>query len=139
MKDNFQEFFSDSIIKFESMIKSNKFLFFDTDEFESIIIYYLESGNSSMASKAIKMAVEQYPNNTSILLLKVEALIFEDKIEEAEKIIDSLLELDKSNSEIIIQKSRILSKRKKHSESINLLKKINKDCEFYSDSLIMKG
>ena len=139
MKDNFQDFFSDSIIKFESMIKSNKFLFFDTDEFESIIIYYLESGNSSMASKAIKMAVEQYPNNTSILLLKVEALIFEDKIEEAEKIIDSLLELDKSNSEIIIQKSRILSKRKKHSESINLLKKINKNCEFYSDSLIMKG
>ena len=139
MNDNFQDFFSDSIIKFESMIKSNKFLFFDTEEFESIIIYYLESGNSSMANKALKMAIEQYPKNTSILLLKVEALIFENKIEEAEKIIDSLYEIDKNNSEIIIQKSRILSKRKKHSKSINLLKKIDKDCEFYSDALIMTG
>ncbi|MDB4097505.1 tetratricopeptide repeat protein [Flavobacteriaceae bacterium] len=139
MKDNFQDFFSDSILKFESMIKSNQFLFFDTDEFESIIIYYLESGNSSMANKAIKMAIDQYPNNTSILLLKVEALIFENKIEEAEKIINILFEVDKNNSEIIIQKSRILSKRKKHSESINLLTKINKDCEFYSDALIMIG
>ena len=116
MNDNFHDFFSDSIIKFESMINSNKFLFFDSEEFESIIIYYLESGNSSMANKAIKMAIEQYPKNTSILLLKVEALIFENNIEEAEKIIDSLYEIDRNNSEIIIQKSRILSKRKKHSE-----------------------
>jgi len=139
MNDNFQDFFSDSIIKFESMINSNKFLFFDSEEFESIIIYYLESGNSSKANKAIKMAIEQYPKNTSILLLKVEALIFENNIEEAEKIIDSLYEIDRNNSEIIIQKSRILSKRKKHSKSINLLKKISKDCEFYSDALVMIG
>jgi len=121
------------------MINSNKFLFFDSEEFESIIIYYLESGNSSMANKAIKMAIEQYPKNTSILLLKVEALIFENNIEEAEKIIDSLYEIDRNNSEIIIQKSRILSKRKKHSKSINLLKKISKNCEFYSDALVMIG
>jgi len=139
MNDNFHDFFSDSIIKFESMINSNKFLFFDSEEFESIIIYYLESGNSSMANKAIKMAIEQYPKNTSILLLKVEALIFENNIEEAEKIIDSLYEIDRNNSEIIIQKSRILSKRKKHSKSINLLKKISKDCEFYSDASVMIG
>ena len=139
MNDDFQDFFSDSIIKFESMINSNKFLFFDSEEFESIIIYYLESGNSSMANKAIKMAIEQYPKNTSILLLKVEALIFENNIEEAEKIIDSLYEIDRNNSEVIIQKSRILSKRKKHSKSINLLKKISKDCEFYSDALVMIG
>ena len=139
MNDNFQDFFSDSIIKFESMINSNKFLFFDSEEFESIIIYYLESGNSSMANKAIKMAIEQYPKNTSILLLKVEALIFENNIEEAEKIIDSLYEIDRNNSEIIIQKSRILSKRKKHSKSINLLKKISKNCEFYGDALVMIG
>ena len=139
MNDDFKDFFSDSIIKFESMINSNKFLFFDTEEFESIIIYYLESGNSSMANKAIKMAIEQYPKNTSILLLKVEALIFENNIEEAEKIIDSLYEIDINNSEVIIQKSRILSKRKKHSKSINLLKKISKDCEFYSDALVMIG
>jgi len=139
MNDNFQDFFSDSIIKFESMINSNKFLFFDSEEFESIIIYYLESGNSSMANKAIKMAIEQYPKNTSILLLKVEALIFENNIEEAKKIIDSLYEIDRNNSEIIIQKSRILSKRKKHSKSINLLKKISKNCEFYSDALVMIG
>ena len=64
---------------------------------------------------------------------------FENKIEEAEKIIDLLFEFETNNSEIIIQKSRILSKRKKHTDSISLLKKIKKDCEFYSDALIMIG
>jgi tetratricopeptide (TPR) repeat protein len=92
-----------------------------------------------MANKAIKMALEQYPDNSSIQLLKVEALIFENKIDQAEKIVNSLFEIDKNNSEIIIQKSRILSKRKKHSESIILLKNIKKDCEFYSDALIIIG
>ena len=69
MKEDFQDFFSNSILKFESMLKSNKFLFFDVDEFESIIIYYLESGNTSLSNKALKMALKQYPNNSSILLL----------------------------------------------------------------------
>ena len=90
MKEDFQDFFSNSILKFESMIKSNKFLFFDVDEFESIIIYYLESGNTSLLNKALKMALKQYPNNSSILLLKVEALIIDNKIKEAQKLIDQL-------------------------------------------------
>ena len=66
MSEDFKDFFSNSILKFESMLKSNKFLFFDVDEFESIIIYYLESGNTSLANKAIKMASKQYPENSAI-------------------------------------------------------------------------
>ena len=114
MKEDFQDFFSNSISKFESMLKSNKFLFFDVDEFESIIIYYLESGNISLSNKALKMALKQYPNNSSILLLKVEALIVDNKIKEAQKLIDQLYALEKNNSEVIIQKARIFSKNKNH-------------------------
>jgi hypothetical protein len=113
MSEDFQDFFSNSILKFESMLKSNKFLFFDVDEFESIIIYYLESGNISLSNKAIKIASKQYPENTAISLLKVEALIVQNKINDAEKLINKLFLIEKNNSEIILQKSRILSKKKK--------------------------
>jgi len=139
MSEDFQDFFSNSILKFESMLKSNKFLFFDVDEFESIIIYYLESGNISLSNKAIKIASKQYPENTAISLLKVEALIVQNKINDAEKLINKLFLIEKNNSEIILQKSRILSKKKKHIESINLLKTIAKNCEFYPDAIIMIG
>lgn len=139
MREDFKDFFSNSILKFESMLKSNKFLFFDVDEFESIIIYYLESGNTSLANKAIKMASKQYPENSAISLLKIESLIVQNKIDEAEKLVNKLFLLESNNSEIILQKSRIFSKRKNHTESIKLLKTIPKDCEFYSDAVIMIG
>ena len=90
MSEDFKDFFSNSILKFESMLKSNKFLFFDVDEFESIIIYYLESGNTSLANKAIKMASKQYPENSAISLLKIELLIVQNKIDEAEKLVNKL-------------------------------------------------
>ena len=112
MSEDFKDFFSNSILKFESMLKSNKFLFFDVDEFESIIIYYLESGNTSLANKAIKMASKQYPENSAISLLKIESLIVQNKIDEAEKLVNKLFLLESNNSEIILQKSRIFSKRK---------------------------
>ena len=139
MKEEFQDFFSNSILKFESMLKTNKFLFFDVDEFESIIIYYLESGNVSLSNKAIKMALDQYPENLSISLLNIESLITQNKIDEAEKLVNRIFEIEKNNPEIIIQKSKIFSKRKNHLESINLLKTIEKDCEFYQDASIIIG
>ena len=139
MKEEFQDFFSNSILKFESMLKTNKFLFFDVDEFESIIIYYLESGNVSLSNKAIKMALDQYPENLSISMLNIESLITQNKIDEAEKLVNRIFEIEKNNPEIIIQKSKIFSKRKNHLESINLLKTIEKDCEFYQDASIIIG
>ena len=113
--------------------------YLDVDEFESIIIYYLESGNTSLANKAIKMASKQYPENSAISLLKIESLIVQNKIDEAEKLVNKLFLLESNNSEIILQKSRIFSKRKNHAESIKLLNTIPKDCEFYSDAVIMIG
>ena len=42
MKEEFDDFQNHSISKFESMLKTNSFLFFDSNEFEEIIIYYLD-------------------------------------------------------------------------------------------------
>jgi hypothetical protein len=34
-------------IKFESMLKTNKVLFFDSEEFEEIILHYLDMGKAA--------------------------------------------------------------------------------------------
>ena len=49
------------LAKFESMLKTNKILFFDSEEFEGIIIHYLDEGKVSLAKKALKLALEQHP------------------------------------------------------------------------------
>lgn len=111
-----------SIKKFEKMLKTNQIGFFDSDEFEEIIEYYLEEGKMNIARKAIKLGMSQHPTSTNIKLLYAEILVFDDLFQEANALLDELYDLDPSNSEIYIQKANIFSKQDKHDTAIELLK-----------------
>jgi len=110
-----------SLTKFESMLKTNHVLFFDSNEFENIIHHYLENGKIALAKKAIKMGLEQHPTSVTLKLFKTEIYILEDKLEEADKLLDELYELEPSNEEIYIQKASVLSKRDEHKKAIHTL------------------
>jgi hypothetical protein len=43
------------------MLKTNKVLF-DSEEFEEIILHYLDMGKAALAKKALKLALDQHPN-----------------------------------------------------------------------------
>tara|TARA_B110000240_G_scaffold151522_1_gene167899 strand:+ start:4583 stop:5962 length:1380 start_codon:yes stop_codon:yes gene_type:complete len=139
MEEEFEDFNNDSIYKFESMLKTNGFLFFDSDEFEEIIVYYLEIGNVSLAKKAIAMATEQYPNSIALVLLKIELLLFNNELDKAEKLIQKISLIDPLNTDLLIQQAKILSKRKNHQEAINLLIKIDSNSDLYFDALSIIG
>jgi len=111
-----------SIKKFEKMLKTNQVGFFDSDEFEEIIDYYLEVGKMNLARKAIKLGMSQHPASTSIKLLYAEILVFDDQFTEANTILDGLYELDPTNAEIYIQKANIFSKQDNHDTAVELLK-----------------
>ena len=128
-----------SVNKFESMLKTNSFLFFDSNEFEEIIMYYLDTGNIPLAKKAGKLAFEQYPSSISLNLIIAEISIVENNLKKAEKINNKLHQLEPLNAEILFQKSKILSKKKKHLESIESLKKIEKNSDLFYDSLYTIG
>ena len=114
-EDNF------SLARFESMLKTNDVLFFDSNEFENIIHHYLENGKISLAKKAVKMGLAQHPASVNLRLFKVEILVFEDKLDLADGILNELKELESSNEEIYIQKAQIYSKRDMHKEAIKML------------------
>jgi tetratricopeptide (TPR) repeat protein len=110
-----------SLTRFESMLKTNSVLFFDSEEFEEIIHYYLENGKISLAKKATKLGLEQHPTSTNLKLFQVEMYIFENELDIADKLLDQLYILEQSNEEIYIQKANILSRRDKHKKAIQLL------------------
>lgn len=112
-----------SIDKFESMLKSNQILFFDSDEFEDIVNYYLENGKIHLARKAIKLGLEQHPDCSSLKIYKVEILIIEDKLEEADQLLEEVFYLEQGNEEFYIQKATIFSRTDNHLGAINLLKR----------------
>ncbi|MEA1785099.1 hypothetical protein U1E44_03265 [Arenibacter sp. GZD96] len=111
------------IVKFESMLKTNDVYFFDAEDFEDIIHYYLNNGKIALAKKAIKIALEQHPNATELKLLDVEVLVFENNFEIAEQMLDSLELVDGNNEEIYIQRANIYSKKDDHDSAIALLKR----------------
>lgn len=111
------------LTKFESMLKTNHILFFDSEEFENIIHHYLNQGKIALAKKAIKLGLDQHPTSINLRLFKVEVYVFEDKLNEADSLLNELYSLDPMNEEIFIQKANILSKKDEHQQAIDVLKK----------------
>ncbi|ULC60675.1 tetratricopeptide repeat protein [Flaviramulus sp. BrNp1-15] len=110
------------LTKFESMLKTNHVLFFDSDEFENIIHHYLNQGKIALAKKAIKLGLDQHPTSINLRLFKVEVYVFEDKLIEADTLLNELHTLDPMNEEIYIQKANIFSKKDEHQQAIDVLK-----------------
>ena len=111
------------LTKFESMLKTNHVLFFDSEEFENIIHHYLNQGKVALAKKAIKLGLNQHPTSTNLKLFRVEVHVFENKLNLAESLLNDLYNLEPSNEEVYIQKANILSKRDNHEQAIEVLKK----------------
>jgi tetratricopeptide (TPR) repeat protein len=122
-----------SLSKFESMLKTNKVLFFDSEEFEEIILHYLDMGKASLAKKALKLALEQHPKSTGLKLVQVEMLIYEDKLDQADKLLNELFAIEPHNEEVYIQKASICSKRDQHEKAVELLKTALQYTEDYAD------
>ena len=125
-----------SVSKFESMLKTNSVYFFDSNEFENIIHHYLENGKVSLAKKAIKLGLSQHPTSLNLKLFQVEILIFENKLNEADKLLSPLFEIEPNNEELYIQKANIYSKKDQHQKAIEIFQsavEISDDCaDLYS-------
>ncbi|MSP84516.1 MAG: tetratricopeptide repeat protein [Flavobacteriaceae bacterium] len=128
-----EEDYNLSLSKFESMLKTNKVLFFDSEEFEEIILHYLDMGKAALAKKALKLALEQHPKSTGLKLVQVEMLVYEDKLELAEKMLNELYAIEPTNEEIYIQKANIYSKRDNHEKAIELLQIALKHTDDFAD------
>ncbi|WP_281228531.1 tetratricopeptide repeat protein [Flavobacterium aquiphilum] len=130
---NEEEEYNLSLSKFESMLKTNKVLFFDSEEFEEIILHYLDMGKTALAKKALKLALEQHPRSSGLKLVQVEMLIYEDKLEIAEKLLNELYAIEPTNEEIYIQKANICSKRDQHEKAVEMLKIALEYTDDYAD------
>jgi tetratricopeptide (TPR) repeat protein len=130
---NEEEDYNLSLSKFESMLKTNKVLFFDSEEFEEIILHYLDMGKAALAKKALKLALDQHPKSTGLKLVQVEMLVYDDKLDLAEKLLNELYAIEPTNEEIFIQKANIYSKRDQHNKAVELLKTALEYTDDYAD------
>jgi tetratricopeptide (TPR) repeat protein len=128
-----------SLSKFESMLKTNKVFFFDSEEFEDVILHYLDSGKINLAKKALKLGLEQHPRATGLKLVQVEILVFDDKLDMAERLLNDLYAIEPTNEEIYIQKANIYSKRDQHDKAVELLEIALKYTDDFADVYSLLG
>ncbi|MDA0773681.1 MAG: tetratricopeptide repeat protein [Bacteroidetes bacterium] len=113
-----------SIHKFEQMLETNRVLFFDAQEFEEIAHYYIDYGQLKKAKRALKLGLEQHPDNVELLLIKSEMMIYDDELEAAEVLLDYIAKMAPNHEEIFLQKANLYSRSKRHDEAIALLNEI---------------
>lgn len=134
-----EEYFRMSISKFENMLKTNKICFFDSEEFENIILHYLDSGKLNLSKKALKLGLDQHPNSIGLKLVQVELLVFENKFDQAEKLLNELQAIDPNNDEVYIQRANIYSKKGSHHKAIECLQLALQYTEDYADVYSLLG
>ncbi len=110
-----------SLNRFESMLKTNDVLFFDSEEFETIANHYIENGKIALARKAVKLGLLQHPTSSNLKLFRIEIAIFENKFDVANDLLSELYVLEPNNEEIYIQKANIYSKQDDHQKAVDLL------------------
>ncbi len=123
MFDNLSEDTNPSLTKFEQMLKTNQVLFFDALEFENIIHHYIDFAQFNLAKKAIKMGMEQHPENVELMLLKSEILLFDGAHKQAEDLLIEIERISPEHEEIFLQRANISSKKKDHPKAIQFLEK----------------
>jgi len=103
------EDFENSLKRFEEMIASNTSQFFDADELEEIIEYYMQWFNLELAKKAIDYATNQYPYNSSLKIKKAQYLSSQHNTRDALLLLNDIEEVESTNSELYMTRGYIYS------------------------------
>lgn len=98
-----EEFFENELAaKFEQMIENNEEYYFDTEELEEIIIYYLELGDISYAEQAVNFGLKLHPNSQEIKIKKLEVLLELEDYNQSKSLINELKESSQESLDFLV-------------------------------------
>ena len=98
-----EEFFENELVeKFEAMVENNDEFYFETEEYEEIIIHYLEMGDISFADMATKYGLKIHPNSLDLKIKQFEVLLELEKYAEAKELMNSLKESCMEHTDFLV-------------------------------------
>jgi tetratricopeptide (TPR) repeat protein len=100
------------------MVQANDTYFYDVEDFESLIDYYISRSNKKLTEVAIREALEQHPNHTGFLLKKAQYFISVDKNDKALDLLNRLEKVDPYNFDIFLIKGGLYSQLNKFNKAI---------------------
>ncbi len=128
-----EDYNQDLVERFEEALEKGKMIFFDSEEFDEIITFYLDIYDLEYAEKAIHEAFVQHPNNIDLKIRNLEFLLANNRLKTAWEIIEELRELQLENLDFMLCQGQYWSLRKFHKKAISFYKealKFNEDEDF---------
>lgn len=85
-----QFFESEAVKRFEEMIENNEEAFFDSDEYDEIVSYYLEIGDYQYGELAIEKAIKLFPESINLKIRNLDLLVEKNDFKRAKKLMEDL-------------------------------------------------
>ncbi len=98
-----EEFFENELAKrFEEMVENKNEIYFDSEELEDIVVYYLELGDITFAEMAVKYGLKIHPNSIEIKTKYLEVLLELEQYVLARPIIEELKATSMDNTDYLV-------------------------------------
>lgn len=117
--------------RFNKMLSHDKQAYFDTDEFESLIDFFIAHFAYSKCEQVINYALKQYPNNISFLLRKASIYSITSRENQAINLLKRIEKIDTINPDIYSTKASAFSSLGQYQSAVNEYHKALKftDCD----------
>jgi tetratricopeptide (TPR) repeat protein len=122
-----------SVARFEKMVEDENNYYFDREEFQDIVEYYISQIEFEKAEVVLSYAVSQHPTNADVKILQAQVLIGLMKYKPALELLKELEIIDSTNSEIQLMKGAVYSKMKISDKAIECFGKSLLGYEFKDD------
>ena len=101
--------FEENLKRFENMLAGGENYYFDADDLEEIIDYYLQWINYDLAKKAIDYGLERFPYSTIIKIRYAQYLSSQHYTREALAILNEVEQIEQNNYELYMARGYIYS------------------------------
>lgn len=86
-----EEYFENELSKkFEEMIENHESYYFDTEEIEDVVVFYLEMGDVNYANLAVQHGLKLHPNSIELKVKQLEVLLELEQYVSAKNLIEEL-------------------------------------------------
>ncbi|PIF43868.1 tetratricopeptide repeat protein [Chryseobacterium sp. 52] len=105
------------------MMENNDEFYFDTEELEDIIVYYLELGDFNYADNAVNYGLKLHPNSLDIKIKRLEILLEWEDYNTAKELIGELKGSSMENTDFLVCYAKYYSSLGNPRKSIDICKK----------------
>ena len=111
------------VTRFESMIANHENYYFDCEEFQDIIEYYILKSDFDQAKNVVEYSLNLHPTSIDLKILKTQVLIGFLKYKEALELVEEIELYEPHNMDLTLVKGTVLSKLKMSDRAIACFKR----------------